>query len=496
VLATVGGCDALLQLADGRLTASVTADLRGCLLRQVLALGRGGSRRFPQGDMLARLIRSSAEAATAIPVTVSAVTQSLASAAAIAALGLISPLLLTVPAVGVPLGAMLARTFNADVTRLITGYQETLGQIASHLSGALDGITTISAAGTWTQETERIISPLNRLRQLGRQMWRRSGLGVWRSGVLLAVMQVAVLAIAGVQVAHHQLTPGGMLAAVGYLALGYGFLGNAWAQLALARARASAGRLSEVMAAAPLTSGHGALPPGPGELEFRRVCVYVPNGGGERLLNGLDLLIPGGRCVAVVGRSGAGKSTLAALAVRLIDADEGEVLLDGQPLPAIEAGLLRGAVAFAPERPVLFGTTVADAIGPGTPAALRSAALAADAHSFISRMPHGYQTPLAEAPLSGGERQRLGLARAIAHGGRLVVLDDATASLDAMTERLVRQAIADSMPDRTKLVVAHRAATASSADLVAWLHNGRIRALAPHDELWPDPEYRDLFGAR
>ncbi|MGH3921751.1 MAG: ATP-binding cassette domain-containing protein, partial [Pseudonocardiaceae bacterium] len=123
------------------------------------------------------------------------------------------------------------------------------------------------------------------------------------------------------------------------------------------------------------------------------------------------------------------------------------------------------------------------------------AARAAQAEGFIARLPARYDTPIAEAPLSGGEAQRLGLARAIAQGGRVLVLDDATSSLDTATELQVQDALAALRGVRTCVVVAHRAATAARADLVAWLDRGRIRALAPHAVLWDDPEYRATFAA-
>ncbi|MER6563588.1 ATP-binding cassette domain-containing protein, partial [Streptomyces sp. NPDC001027] len=112
---------------------------------------------------------------------------------------------------------------------------------------------------------------------------------------------------------------------------------------------------------------------------------------------------------------------------------------------------------------------------------------------FVRRLPAGYHTPLADAPLSGGQRQRLGLARALARDSRLLVLDDATSSLDSATEAAVLRALDDSYGDRTRLVVTRRTATAARADLVAWLHEGRIAALAPHRELWRLPAYRTLF---
>jgi ABC-type uncharacterized transport system YnjBCD ATPase subunit len=192
------------------------------------------------------------------------------------------------------------------------------------------------------------------------------------------------------------------------LGAGLGGLTGVFGQLA--RARAGVRRTAEVFAVPPVGYGERALPPGPGELELRAVTVRA---GDAILLDRVDLTVPGGAAVAVVGRSGAGKSVLAAVAARLRDPDAGQVLLDGVPVVELGHHALRAAVGSAFERPVLVGGTVADAIGLGAdPDAVRAAACATHAHEFVSRLPHGYDTPLAEAPMSGGEAQRLGLARA------------------------------------------------------------------------------------
>jgi ATP-binding cassette subfamily B protein len=219
---------------------------------------------------------------------------------------------------------------------------------------------------------------------------------------------------------------------------------------------------------------------------------------GQVVLDRLDLVVPAGAIVAVVGRSGAGKSLLAALAGRLLDPDEGEVLIDGVPLRELGRGELRRAVQYAFARPALLGDSIGGAIRFGgtvpAPGLVEAAARAACADSFIRRLPNGYETPLGEVPMSGGEVQRIGLARAFAHapGARLLILDDATSSLDTVTEMQVTRALTEQL-DQTRLVIAHRAATAARAGWVAWLDAGRVRACGSHRELWTDPEYRATF---
>jgi ATP-binding cassette subfamily B protein len=142
---------------------------------------------------------------------------------------------------------------------------------------------------------------------------------------------------------------------------------------------------------------------------------------------------------------------------------------------------------------MLVGGTVGDAIGLGLDRThVEAASRAADAHDFVSRLPLGYDTPLVDAPLSGGEAQRLGLARAW-HASRLLVLDDATSSLDTVTELRISRTLTADGSGRTRLIVTHRAGTAARADLVAWLDAGRLRAVGPHDRLWRDPAYREVF---
>ncbi|WP_238697538.1 ABC transporter ATP-binding protein, partial [Streptomyces sp. E2N166] len=242
--------------------------------------------------------------------------------------------------------------------------------------------------------------------------------------------------------------------------------------------------------------GTRTLPPvGPGTLELRDVRVLRD---GTEVLRADHVVVPGGLTAAVVGRSGAGKSVLAAVAGRLIDPDQGQVLLDGTPLGLLTRSCLRAEVGFAFARPVLGDRTVAEAVAAGprtvSPHQIRAAVRLADAESFVRRLPRAYDTRLADTPLSGGEYQRLGLARAFAHAGRLLVMDDATSSLDTATEHAVEQAQRRSPRGATRLVVAHRPSVAARADLVIWLDDGRVRAVDSHRRLWEETAYRAVFG--
>jgi ATP-binding cassette subfamily B protein len=242
--------------------------------------------------------------------------------------------------------------------------------------------------------------------------------------------------------------------------------------------------------------GDRSLAAGRGRVQLRNVTV---GSASAPVLRRVDLDIAGGSLVAVVGSSGSGKSVLASLAGRLVDPDEGEVLLDGIALPELRRDELRTAVGFGFERPYLIGDTLEDVIAfgdhePATEEVL-AAAVAAQADGFIRRMPAGYDTTLESAPMSGGETQRVGLARAFVRARRLVVLDDVAASLDTVTEHQISEVLCGELSDRTRIVVAHRPSTAARADAVVWLQDAGIRATATHEELWAHAEYRALFEA-
>jgi ATP-binding cassette subfamily B protein len=496
LLAVTVATDMLSQFADPWCSNGTTRYLGGRLATHVLALGVPGTRRFSPGDLTGRLISGVPEAGTAPSTIIRAVTQLALSLGALVALALIDPWLAVVVLLGAPLGTVAVRLLVRQVSHSALDYQQAQSALLARMLDALVGIRTIHASGTQAQEVRRILVPLPDLDRAGRAIWESQRRLLWRTSLLLPVLQIAVLAVAGYGVSAGRTTPGDLLAAVGYTTTALGFLSTSQSVLALARSRAGAIRIAQVLAVPAPPVGTRPLPAGPGELELDRVTVRHRD---TVVLDRLSLRVRAGQTVALVGRSGAGKSTLAAVAGGLVAPDDGQVRLDGIPLPDLCPADLRGAVAYAFAQPALLGGSIADALaytdGPGpTPQQVTSAARDADADAFIRRLPDGYRTPVAGAPMSGGEAQRLGIARAVAHGGRLVILDDATSSLDTATEVRVSDALEHALAGRTRLVVAHRPATAARADLVAWIEQGRTRAVAPHRDLWRNPQYRALFA--
>jgi ATP-binding cassette, subfamily B, bacterial len=482
-----------VSLATGMASATAIAWLRRMLAAHVLGCGPGLLGQVSSGDTVSRLVGGTSDAGAAPASAVLAVTAVIPPAGSVVALGLIDPWLMAAFMVGFPLLAVILRRLVRDAAAVSTGYQEAQGAIAARLLDALAGARTIAAAGTRDDEQRRILAPLATLHEQGSASWRIQGRAAAQGSLIVPILQAVVLAVAGIELARHRITPGELLAASQYAVLAVG-IGATVGQLnRLGRARGGARRAAGLLALPRPRYGDLSLPPGIGELRFRGVS--------SRLLSDLDLAVPGGAAVAVVGRSGAGKSTLASLAGRLLDPAEGSVELDGCDLSWLTRRALRSAVVYAFERPALFGSTPFEALSFGAFAPARDDVLAAARDScaagFLARLPADIDTPLDDVPMSGGEMQRLGLARAFAHAGgaRLLILDDATSSLDTATEMLVSNALTGQLSGVTRLIVAHRAGTAARADLVAWLDGGRLRDFAPHAQLWADPDYRALFAS-
>lgn len=502
MLAILIGAATVVDALDGLIAAyygsSLTAKLRHRLVRHALTLGVPGQRRFPAGDLLSRLTVNAGTPAVFLPLLLSAGSTLLIAAGAVVGLALIDWRLAVTFGVGVPPTIALVQLFIVQASSPFARYQELLAAVITRLLDALRGIRTIRASGTSRQEIDRILQPLPGLHATGRQVWAAQGQANWRLGLLAPVLQVLVLSVGGFLLTTGDVTAGELLAAASYAGMALGAVGLLDALISLLNTQVGAGRVNEVLEAQPAVSPPGVAVPvvrGPGRLTLRNVSVRM---GQRTILDQLDLSVPAGTSVAVVGRSGTGKSVLVSLVGRLLDPDDGEVLLDGVPVSRLELTALRAAVTYAFERPALLGATVYDMIAYARPEASRAevaaAAASAQADRFIRLLPEGYDTPLTRAPMSGGELQRLGLARAILVGAQVLVLDDATSSLDTATEVQVTQALERVLANRTSLVVAHRTATAARAELVAWLDAGRIRALAPHRVLWSDPDYRAVFA--
>jgi subfamily B ATP-binding cassette protein MsbA len=312
------------------------------------------------------------------------------------------------------------------------------------------------------------------------------------------MMEVASgLAIVGVfwygcyQVMNNQMTTGMLLEFIGLLVILYQpFKTLGRINTMVARALAASERVFTVMDVPPEQESPTAreLERVAGEVRFEGVSYAYPDGE-VQALSDVSLLAQPSQIVALVGPSGAGKTTLVSLIPRFFDPQSGRIMIDGSDLREFTLASLRGQIAIVPQESVLFAISIADNVRYGrleaTQQEVEQACRAANAHDFISRLPQGYDTVVGErgATLSGGERQRVAIARAILSDPRILILDEATSSLDTQSERLIQEAMKRLMEGRTTFVIAHRLSTVRYAHKIAVLEFGKIVEEGTHEEL-------------
>jgi ATP-binding cassette subfamily B protein len=379
--------------------------------------------------------------------------------------------------------------------------QNRLGEVATVTEESIVGVHVVKA---FAQEDRR-------LRQFERasggvfeqtvRAFRQRALYVPLLSFLPLLAQAAVLLVAGRMVVDGSLSIGDFfefnlllaMLIVPLRSLGM-WIGQAQ------RATASGERIFEVMdepEGVEDRPGARELPEGPGEIRFEGVGFgYAAD---RPVLEEIDLEIAPGRTVALIGHTGSGKTTLAALVPRFYDATDGRVLVDGVDVRDVTRRSLRREIGVISQDPFLFSATVRENIAFGvldaTDEQVERAARAAQAHEFVEELPHGYDTIIGERgiTLSGGQRQRLAIARALVIDPRVLILDDATASVDATTEARIRAGLAEAMRGRTTIIIAHRLSTIALADEIVVLEHGRIAARGAQAELLrTSPVFREI----
>jgi ABC-type multidrug transport system fused ATPase/permease subunit len=302
-----------------------------------------------------------------------------------------------------------------------------------------------------------------------------------------------VLLVGGREVINGNLSLGDFTAFYTYLVMLAGPMRSLGMTMGMAqRAIASGNRLFEILDREPRIQSPPeapALPPGGGRVELRGVTLHYEGAEEVPALEDVDLEVEAGKTVALVGPSGSGKTSLVALIARLYDPTAGEVLVDGADVRAVEVASLRSEIAFVADDSFLFTATVAENIAYARLEAnleeIEAAARRAQADEFIRALPDGYETRVGERglTLSGGQRQRVAIARALLADPRILILDDATSSVDATTEAAIKAGLREAMAGRTTFIIAHRLSTVSLADEIVVLDDGRVVDRGTHEEL-------------
>ena len=381
--------------------------------------------------------------------------------------------------------------------------QQQSGAVAGVVEAAVTGVRVVKGFGQEEQELDRLEESS---RRLFASRVRTVRLMARYSPALQAIPafgQIGVLALGGWLAIHGSITLGTFLAFSSYLAQMAGPVRMLTYLITLGQeARASVIRVFEVIDSRPLITekpGAAALPADATGVEFDDVHFgYAP---GQPVLNGLTLRAEPGETLAIIGASGSGKSTLSLLLARFYDVDSGAVRVGGHDVKDVTLDSLRSAIGLVLEDSFLFSDTVRANIAFGRPDAtddqVIAAARAAEAEEFITELPDGYDTVIGEQglSLSGGQRQRIALARALLTDPRILVLDDATSSIDPRMEAEIHDTLRRVMRGRTTLLIAHRRSTLQLADRIAVLHEGRVADVGRHEELTlRSPRYRLLLA--
>jgi subfamily B ATP-binding cassette protein MsbA len=393
----------------------------------------------------------------------------------------------------VPAMAFATQRLTRRIRGISRSAQQKMADVAAVMEETLAGARVVKAFTAEQREIERFERESRAALDISMKSVRR-GARLRPTIDLIGALAVAfTLWVGGREVALGRMEFGDLLAflfLVTQMANAVGSLGNlrvGWEEMMGAADRIFADVL-DVVPDVRDAPGAQPLPVIKGRIEFRNVS-FAYEKGAPPVLREVSLVVEPGQVVALVGPSGAGKSTLADLVPRFYDPTAGAVLVDGQDLRSVSVASLRGQIGIVPQETLLFSGTIRDNIAYGkwnaADAQIEAAARAANADSFIQGFPQGYDTPIGErgATLSGGERQRIAIARALLADPRILILDEATSSLDAASEALVQEALETLMRGRTTLVIAHRLSTIVNADRIVVLRRGRVAECGTHAEL-------------
>jgi ABC-type multidrug transport system fused ATPase/permease subunit len=483
------------RLVAGRVSLGVEYDLRNRLYSHLQSLELGFFDSQQTGQLMSRATVDLAAVRFFLGYGLVFILQSLVTILVAATVMIaVDPLLAAVALAPVPFVIWVAGRYGR---RNRPAAQEVQQRIAELTAAAEESVSGVRVVKAFAQEERQLARFRRSVARVFAQSMVSTRLRAFYSPLIAFLPQLglaALLLVGGWQVIEGRITVGEFVAFYGYVVMLVGPMRMLGIALGMAqRAVASGARIFELLDREPRIVGPPGAPPlpaGGGRVELRGVRSGF--GEGEdvtHVLRGVDLTVEAGRSIALVGATGSGKTTLVGLLPRLYDPTAGEVLVDGADVRSIDLASLRSQIAFVSDDPFLFSASVRENIAYASLGAsdeeVREAARRAGVDDFAAQLPDGYDTMVGERglTLSGGQRQRIAIARALIRDPRILILDDATSSVDATTESRIGRALREVMEDRTTLVIAHRMSTIALADEVVVLEDGRIAARGTHEEL-------------
>jgi ABC-type multidrug transport system fused ATPase/permease subunit len=480
------------RLISGRVSLGVEYDLRNRLYRHLQSLELGFFDRQQTGQLMSRVTVDLQSVRFFLGYGLIFILQNLLTIMlAAVVMFVLQPSLAAITLAPVALVVLVAARYGRQSRPALQEVQQRIAELTAEAEESISGIRVVKA---FAREDERQVRFGDRVGRVFDQSMFSTKLRAFYNPMISFLPNLglaAVLLVGGRQVINGSITLGEFVTFNTYLLMLMFPMRMLGIALGMAqRAVASGNRVFQILdrePKLPVPADPQHLPAGGGHIEVRAATLAYD--GGPPALDGVTLDVAPGETLAIVGPTGSGKTTLVAAVARLYDLSGGSISIDGVDVRQLATADLRRAIAMVPDDGFLFSATVRDNIAYARPDATQDevelAARRAQIHEFVQSLPEGYDTLVGERglTLSGGQRQRVAIARALIADPRVLVLDDATASVDATTEREIKRALREVMEGRTTLVIAHRLSTISLADRIVVMEGGRITAEGTHEEL-------------